>query len=108
MALGAYVVIFTDYNGDVCVLTHVTYKIISNYSETTLHNLTRGTYVEEPADYYEWLSNLYTGTTKLMYLMLKGDVLKNVLICQRGIMDMWTKGTHSGEGVYVDAATLNQ
>ena len=73
---GAYVSLFVNQEGDVCVLTWVFYKLISSYNVTTLHNLTDGTCIENPEDYYDKLADRYYGADRLHYLSMAGEILK--------------------------------
>lgn len=106
-ALGAYVVAFVNEDGDQCILTYVKYKIIDNYSETTLHNITKGKTIVDPENYYDKLASSAWGANRIHYMDLKSEVMKKELICLREYAEILKSGTHSGAGVYVNAATLN-
>ena len=67
-ARGAYIQVYTDCNGDFCVLVVVKYKIISNYSETFLHNLTKGKTIKNPGSYYDLLAQGAYGASRIHYL----------------------------------------
>ena len=103
----AYVIMFTDLNGDLCVLTYIMYRIIKVYDFTTLHNLTDGTVIRDPADYYSDTADRYYGSSRLHYLDLYGEILQQELEAMKGIADVLKTGKHSGKGAYVDAETLN-
>jgi hypothetical protein len=90
-----------------CVLTYIRFKIISNYSQTTLHNLSTGKTIKNPYDYYDNLADRSYGATKIHYMGLANEVYGKEILAMRGISDMLSTGSHSGVGAYVDAATLN-
>ena len=106
-AQAAYVIAFTNLDGDFCVLTHVRYQIVSNYSETTLHNITTGKYITDPADYYDSLAYRAWGDSRIHYMDLESEVRKYELYAMQGVVDMLSKGSHSGAGAFVDASRLN-
>ena len=104
---GAYVIKYTSSNGDVCVITYVSYKIVNNYSVTTLHNLTTGETITEPFDYYNKLADRYVGASKIAYMNKASEARQQELLAMRGLSDALSTGSHSGAGAYVSAATLN-
>lgn len=65
VAHGATLYSYTDSNGDSCVLVYIAYKITSNWDAYYLHNLSKGTVIENPADYYGSIINDYYGADKL-------------------------------------------
>ena len=85
--LFAYVTLFMNKNGEICVLTDVWYKIRSNYNVVTLHNLSTGDRIESPADAYKATANRYVGATKIRLLELASEVLQHEINEQ-------TKGTY--------------
>jgi hypothetical protein len=107
VAQAGYVVLFTDQNGDLCVLTYVAFKIVTNYSITTLHNLTTGQTINDPEEYYNKMANRYYGQSKIHYMNLASEVMGKEIVAMKGISDMLSTGTHSGAGAFVDANTLN-
>lgn len=107
VANGAYVVAYVDSNGDQCILTYVSYKIISNYSVTTLHNITKGTTIENPSDYYKKLAERAYGATKIAYMELSSDAAGAELQAMKGLTDSLKTGSSTVAGVYVPASTLN-
>lgn len=107
-AHAAYVILFTDENGDLCVLSYVYYKIISNYSSVRLHNLSTGKTIDDPDDYYRIQANRAFGGTKLRYLALASEVTEKMAAAAQGIADALESGKHSGAGTFVDAKTLNK
>ena len=103
----AYVYAFVDLNGDLCVLTDVRYKITSNWSEVTLHNMTKGTVISDPADYYQTQANRAYGASKIQYLNLANEVLGHHMKMLSAMSSILKGGSNTYDGVYVDAATLN-
>ena len=85
----------------------VSYKIISNYSVTTLHNMTTGETIEEPFDYYNKLADRAYGASKSYYMGLANTARGKELVAMRAFSDVLKTGSHSGEGAYVSAAELN-
>lgn len=108
VAQGAYVYAYTDVNGDLCVLSDVRYKIISNYNVVTLHNITKGTKITNPADYYENLANRAYGATKLHYMELQSEVQGHYFKMLSAMSSILGGGSNTYDGVFVDANTLNQ
>nr|MBQ5811823.1 copper amine oxidase N-terminal domain-containing protein [Clostridia bacterium] len=102
VANGAYIYPFVNSDGDTCVLIYISYKIQTNWSETVLHNITKGTKIKNPADYYDKQADRAYGANKLYYMNLKGDMLKAELKAMEGYVGK------SNEGYYVSAATLNK
>ncbi|MBD5133313.1 MAG: S-layer homology domain-containing protein [Clostridiales bacterium] len=74
----AYVVAFTDKNGDKCVLVDLYWKIINNYHDVILHNLTTGRVINDPATYYGNMANRQYGASKLHYMDLQLEVLEHL------------------------------
>lgn len=99
---------YTDLNGDNCVLTIILYKIISNYRIVTLHNLTQDKVITDPADYYQSLADRKYGMEKIKYINLKGEVLAHSVEMSEAILSVLETGKNTGNGVYVNAATLNR
>ena len=44
---------YTSTNGEDIVLTYINYKIITNFDLYTLHNMTTGSVIQDPENYYE-------------------------------------------------------
>ncbi len=107
VANGAYVVPYTSSTGDSCVITYVSYKIVNNYSVTTLHNLTTGETIEEPFDYYNTLASRGYGQSKMYYMDLANEAREKELVAMRGLSDVLSSGSHSGAGAYVSSEILN-
>lgn len=103
-----YAYAYTDLNGDSCVLTIVYYKIISNYSVTTLHNLTQNRTIENPADYYNKQASRAYGSNKMHYWDLSSEVLAHSQEMLKAMLDVMQTGSNTGNGAFVDAATLNR
>ena len=107
VANGAYVVAYVNANGEQCILTYVSYKIQTNWSKTTLHNITTGKTIKDPEAYYDSLASGAWGANRIKYMNLKTEVMTKELVCMREYSNILKTGTHSGAGVYVDARTLN-
>lgn len=103
-----YALAYTDLNGDSCVLTTVQYKIISNYSVTTLHNLTQDRTITDPAEYYNTQARRAYGGSKIRYWDLSNEVLTHYQEMLKAMVSVLESGTNTGSGIFVDAATLNQ
>lgn len=73
----AYVTVYTNLDGELCVLTDVWYKIISDYHEITLHNITSGRTIEDPEEYYDGIINRKYGQEKIHYMDLKIELLEH-------------------------------
>ena len=101
VANGAYLYPYTDKNGDKCILVYISYKIISNYSAYYLHNISKGTKIENPSDYYDRLTDQYWGSSKLHYMDLRMEVLKAQTNALQGFLGK------IDDGVFVNAYTLN-
>jgi len=106
-ANAGYVIVYKDENGDNCALTYVSYKIISNYSVTTLHNLTTGTVITNPSDYYDRMADRAYGANRIKYLGLASEVMGYEIKAMQAIRSIQQGGSNTGGGVYVNAATLN-
>ena len=104
----AYVYAYTDLNGDLCVLTDVRYKITSNWSQVTLHNMTKGTKITDPADYYENQADRAYGANKLHYMELQSEVQGHHFKMLSAMSSVLKNGANTYDGVFVDGATLNQ
>lgn len=74
----AYVVAFTDKNGDNCVLVDLYWKIINDYHDVILHNLTTGRVINDPVTYYGNMANRQYGASKLHYMDLQLEVLEHL------------------------------
>ncbi len=107
VANGAYVVAFVNENGEQCILTYVSYKIQTNWSATTLHNITTGRTIKDPEEYYDKQASAAWGANRLKYMNLKSEVMAKELVCMREYSNILKTGKHSGAGAYVDARTLN-
>lgn len=84
-AQNAYVTVYRMDN-KVYVLIDVYYTIGSGkYNDVILHNLSDGTQVKDPVNYYEKLKDRAYGNTKLYYLDLQQDILQMLI-------DQYTKG----------------
>ncbi|MCI8595124.1 MAG: S-layer homology domain-containing protein [Oscillospiraceae bacterium] len=89
----AYVTVFKNKSGQLCVLTDVYYKIRSNFHDVTLHNISTGQQITDPVNYYEKLINRSYGQSKLNYLDLQLEVLECLI-------------QQTSKGNYIDAKSL--
>ena len=103
----AYVIAYVDTNGDLCILTYISYKIISNYTHVTMHNISTGRTITDPYDYYSDLADYYYGATALRYMDLAGDALSAEIKANNAMISILKNGIDPGTGAYVNAATLN-
>ena len=78
------------------------------YSATTLHNLTTGQTIDDPAGYYDAMASRAYGDRKIRYMDLKIEVLEKERMAQQGVSDAISTGRSSGSGVYVSASELNR
>ncbi len=106
-AQGAYVQVFENLDGDLCVLTYVRYKIIDNYEQTTLHNITDNQTIVDPDKYYDKLADRYYGANKIHYWDLSNECLEYEISAGKALVSIMQNGTNTGSGCYVDANTLN-
>lgn len=75
--LGAYVKSF-KLNGDKCAVVYLQYKIINNYSETFLHNISDGTRITDPVNYYKKQGSRAFGRNKIKAIDDQTTVLKAI------------------------------
>lgn len=104
----AYVYSFTNTNGELCVLTDVRYKIISNYSVLTLHNLTSGAVIKDPVPYYQKQANRAYGMNKVTYTKLANEINGYHMQMLQAMKTVLEGKQNPWNGVYVTANTLNQ
>lgn len=101
VANGATLYSYTDSNGDNCVMVYISYKITTNWNVYYLHNISKGTVIENPADYYSSRIDDYYGADKIKYM----DLMKEALNAQATALKIFIG--ESEAGYFVDAATLN-
>ncbi|MCR5040831.1 MAG: dockerin type I repeat-containing protein [Clostridia bacterium] len=89
------------------VFTYVRYKIISQYSVSTLHNITTGETIEDPYTYFGELADTYWGGWSLYYSDWQIRVKKWEVEAMDCIYDIWTTGSHTGFSHYVDGSEMN-
>lgn len=106
-ALCGYAQAFTNAKGEECVMTVVWYKIITNFHEVTLHNLTTGERMIEPSTEYDKLISRAYGASKLGLYDLQQEVLTVQVEMGEALSNILETGKNTGKGAYVDAATLN-
>ena len=107
-ANAGYVIAFKNEDGHKCVLTYVSYKIISNYYVTTLHNLTTGAVITDPGSYYNRQADRAYGANRISYMNLASEVMRHELKAMQAVSSILKGGANTGGGVYVSAATLNK
>lgn len=73
----AYVTLYKNLEGDVCVLVDVWYKIQNNYNEYVVYNLTTGKRINNPDQYYKKLANNAYGQNKIHYIQMSTEVLQH-------------------------------
>jgi len=105
-AQAGYVIVYKDSNGDWCALTYVRYKIIDNYYETVLHNLTDGTTIKNPSNYYANLANRAYGANRLAYMDLRSEVMGKELQAMKAVSNVLSTGVNNGPGVYVSPSAM--
>lgn len=93
---------YTDKNGDECIFVYISYKIISNYNAYYLHNISKGTTIENPSEYYDRIADQYWGSDKIRYMDLSIGALNAQTKALQGFLGK------IDDGVFVDAVTLNQ
>ena len=98
---------YIDRNGDRCVLVYIRYKIIDNFYQVVLHNITKNQRIEDPQKYYERMANRYYGAEKIKYLNMANDALGKTIVAQRELTSVLATGTHSGVGVYVTPSYMD-
>lgn len=102
-----YVYAFENMDGELCVLTYVGYKIISNYSQWTLHNMATGRTIVNPTDYYDRQADRAFGATKFHYMDLSSEILKHQINMLNATSNILKGGANTFSGAYVPAAELN-
>lgn len=90
----AYITVYTNRDGHLCVLTDVWYTIRSRYNDITLHNLTTGETINDPVRYYTKLADRTYGMAKIPYLELASEVLDHL-------------GNEQTNGIYVSSDVLD-
>lgn len=103
----AYVYVFTNSNGERCVLTEVCYKIISNFSVFTLHNLTTGAVIKDPDSYYDKRAERFYGMSKIECEKYANEIRGYHVKMLQAIVTILESGRNPWDGVYVDASILN-
>ena len=106
-AQAGYVYAFLNKDGQKCVLTVVNYKIISNYIEYTLHNLSTGRTISNPSEYYDKLADRAYGASRIHYMDLSIEVLEYQGKMLSAIVNVLKGGANTFDGVFVSAEELN-
>lgn len=108
VAIAGYVIAYTDQNGDSCILTYVIYSIgNTKFEKTTLHNLSTKEEIANPYEYYSEIAERYSGQSRIKYINLANDAMKNEIAATCGVRDMLETNTHSGAGAFVSADEMN-
>lgn len=108
VATAGYAYEYTNLNGEHCVLTVVSYRIISDFSVVTLHNLTTGKTIEDPESYYDTLANRAYGATKINYMKLKTEALEHLVTARQAMVSVLQNGENTAGGNFASAEYLNQ
>ena len=108
VAICGYAYEYTDLNGDQCVLTVVEYEIIKQYSMVTLHNLTQGTTVTDPIEYYNERIDRAYGQNKLNYYDQYEDFLTHYQTALEAMLSVFQGGGNTASGSFASAEYLNQ
>lgn len=99
VANGAYLYPYTDSNGDRCIMVFISYKITSNYTAFFMHNITKGTTIENAPDYYDRIADEYWGASKLHYMDLQSDALSAQIKAIEGFQGKIDTGLFVGPSV---------
>lgn len=108
VAICGYAYEYTDLNGEQCVLTVVQYKIIQQYSVITLHNLTQGTTITDPNEYYNDRIDRAYGQNKLNYYDQYEDFLTHYQTALQAMSSVLQGGKNTASGSFLNAEYLNQ
>lgn len=73
----AYQTQYTNLDGELCVITDVWYKIISNYHHCTLYNVNTGRLISDPDKEFSTLISRNYGSEKLRYMNLRLEFLEH-------------------------------
>lgn len=104
----AYVYAYEDLNGDRCVMTYISYKIISNYDAWILHNLTTGETINDPVNYYDACADYWYGAKKNMYMDLTIEALDVQIKMLDAVTNILKSGQNTTTGVFINADSLNK
>ena len=104
----AYIKVFKNLNGELCVLIDLRYRIITTFSQLTLHNLTTNTYTNDPVDYYNNLANRAYGASKLQYMKLANEINAQHIEMLRAMSSILSGGPNTTTGYFMDAAALSR
>lgn len=97
----AYVLPYTGSDGKSYAMVYVSYHIITRWNLTTLHNLTDGTYIENPDKYYQTRVNRTFGAGKIANYNMQSEVLTWKKACLEGLSNYLQTGVSNDGGVYV-------
>jgi len=85
----------------------IRYKIISDYSLLVLHNITTGSRITNPVNYYNSLADRYYGASKITYMSLASQISGHHAQMLKAMQSILSGGTNTMNGIFVDASTLN-
>ena len=80
-------------------MVFVSYKIVSNYTAYFLHNITKGTTIENAPDYYDRIADQYWGASKIQYMDLGIEALDAEIKALEGYQGKIDSGLFVGSGV---------
>lgn len=107
-AIGGYVHTYTSQTGDKCLLTYIHYRFTDptkNYSFSKLYNLSTGSVITAPIEYYN-SKVIATGGMNLTHIRMAKETIEQHTIAERGIQNSISTGKNSGPGTYVSANLL--
>lgn len=104
----AYVYSFENMDGQAFLLTVVRYKIISNYTETTLHILGTSKVIHDPSSYYQKQADGLYGANKIHMMEIRGEVLKAETQMYAAISNHLQGKPDTLGGVFLSKADLNK
>lgn len=90
------------------VMVVIRYKIISNWDFVKLYNITDGTRIEDPIEYYKKKADQSYGTTRLNYLNKVTDISEQYVATLEYMAQSLESGSQSGPGLYLSADDLNK
>ena len=90
------------------VLVVIRYKIVTNWEFVKLYNITDGTSIEDPVEYYEKKADQFYGATRLNYLEQASAIAKQCADALEYMVQSLESGSRSGPGVYLSADDLNE
>ena len=95
-------------DGQAFLLTVVRYKIISNYTETTLHILGTSKVIHDPSSYYQKQADGLYGANKIHMMEIRSEVLKAETQMYAAISNHLQGKPDTLGGVFLSKADLNK